>query len=186
MAKRPSAVLMSGAVALWVAATVGCGGTTDAPDETGPDASPPPVATGEQVASDAAEQRPAEMVRCMTDKGWHVEVRDGGWGDVDGVPEAQVDQWDADADACRTELGHDTGPPVITPEEAGEMYDLLVEVAECVRDLGYHVPEPPSRQSFVEDLVEYPIPSWHPYDVVYDRASGAGDIRRVEAACPIP
>src|SRR5690606_7560589 len=46
-------------------------------------------------------------------------------------------------------------------------YDILLKVADCVRDLGYDVPDAPSRQTFVDELVSYPIPSWHPYDPVY-------------------
>lgn len=124
-------------------------------------------------------------MRCLNDRGWETEVIPGSSTYRTVVPPEQHDQYNADIEECHIEIGVDLSPPQVTPEEASELYDILLKVADCVRDLGYDVPDAPSRQTFVDELVSYPIPSWHPYDPVYDTGRMA-DIQRVEAECPIP
>jgi len=190
VARRMLRLLVSAAAATAVLAAC----TSDHPatgDSTG---TPPPAsessATRVPALPDEPENRSLEeqvrdLVRCLNDRGWETEILPGSNTYRTVVPPEQMDRYNADIEECQAEIGVDMSPPQVTPQEASKLYDILLEVADCVRGLGYHVPEAPSRQSFVDDLVSYPVPSWHPYDPVYESGGSAG-IQRVEAECPIP
>jgi hypothetical protein len=174
-----------------IAALAGCSPGGDDPSITQPTTPPPASVSTETTppsagAADPWEHYIRDMVRCLTDKGWDIDDGGDGYGVHGGVPLAQVDQFDADKDACQARFGYDQLPgPSVSHDEAEDIYDLLLGVADCVRALGYDVPPPPSKQAFVEQLVAHPIPSWHPYDEVFQRGNPA-EIQRVEAECPIP
>jgi hypothetical protein len=178
-------------IASATAAVMALAGCTSGSTEPGATPSSPAAAgEGSPPVQLPVDESPAEhdasMVRCMRDKGWDTfAVRGGGIG-TRGVPDEQMDQYRADEEKCYADLGFGVGqPPTVTRGEAEELYDVLLEVADCVRGLGYSVPEAPSRQAFVEQLISYPIPEWHPYDVLYETADTAS-IQQAEAQCPIP
>jgi hypothetical protein len=141
------------------------------------------------TASTIAPQRDyaVNMVRCLTGKGWNVVLSDqGGYLTPDGIPNEQADQYDADVKSCRAKFGYDKiSAPNITRAQAQKLYGDLLNVATCVRGQGYTVPDPPSEQTFVDALVNYPIPIWHPYQVVQQQG-GPGELKRIEKACPVP
>lgn len=127
------------------------------------------------------------MVRCLSAKGWDVRADADDEVHAEAIPEAQIDQYRADRDACMAEFGYDE-PPSITPEVASGYYDKMLALADCLRGLGYPVPDPPSREAFVEELVATGGSSWFPYEAVQD-AAFAGDadaFREADAACPQP
>ncbi len=180
------------ASAALMVALAGCSPDGEDPSTAGPTtappASPPASATTQPSAEspDPWEHYIRDMVRCLTDKGWEIDDRGDSYGVHGGVPIAQVDQFDADKAECEARFGYDQLPgPSVSHDEAAELYDLLLVVADCVRALGYDVPPAPSKQAFVEQLVDHPIPSWHPYDKVFQRGNRA-EIQRLEEECPIP
>lgn len=130
------------------------------------------------------EDYAANMVDCLTDRGWPVEAtEDGGVRTTDGIPTEQGDQYEADRDECSAQFGYDQ-PPTVTRAEAEEIFDTLLGVAECMRDRGYSVPERPSEQAFVEALMDRPLPIWHPYDAVPD--DSISEKEAVREQCPVP
>ncbi|HLV57318.1 MAG TPA: hypothetical protein VKY81_00340 [Natronosporangium sp.] len=182
-------------VAILIAALASCTSDTTESSDGGHSLSPPgsaPAAPGRP--SESRNVQPDEeagidrsylaMARCLRDKGWDAYATEEGWG-ASGIPHAQSDQYDADENECRTSTGiGEVPPPEITEEEAAELYDVLLGVADCMRDLGFAVSEPPSRQAFVEDVVTTTIPDWHPYDVVFE-SGNQSDIQLVESECPV-
>lgn len=147
----------------------------------GPPADLPPIGPVADV-----ERAFEAYFACMTDRGWQV-TRTGGevWngGAHISVPEEQEEVFEIDDQACMRESGRSAlGAPTVSAEDAAALYDLLLPVADCVRRLGYPVTDPPSKQSFVDNLVAYPIPSWHPYS----EAVKLGKLADVEKNCPVP
>jgi hypothetical protein len=64
------------------------------------------------------------------------------------------------------ECADEVGPPPIRPPDeidARHMYDLALRQAQCLRDLGLDVSEPPSRESWVDTFLAGD-PPWTPYD----------------------
>jgi hypothetical protein len=151
------------------------------PDATSATAGAGPLAIGPSDEDEEAYRQ--TWLRCLRDRGWETTVHaDGSFSTQ--VPDDQDDVYHADFEDCQEEAGVHLPPLEVTPKYAGAVYDRLLEVAECVRDLGYHVPDPPSRQAFVDALVAYPIPAWHPYNSAYE-AGGPGSQQRVETECPV-
>lgn len=155
----------------------------------------PVVTVAAACTSAAAEPSTAEtpepqrdyattMVACLSAKGWHVERgSDGGFGA--DIPGDQLEQYHADRHACREENGYDDEPEV-TPELAGRFFDRLVAAAQCLRGLGYQVSDPPSRQSYVETLVNGELPDWAPYSELIEMGLSFAELEEADAACPQP
>lgn len=146
-------------------------------------AGPDPVVPADPIESGAFGE---DMVRCLAAKGWTVQVDDNGAVVADGIPDAQMNQFRADRDSCLAAFDYDEF--AVTPDMASSFYDKQLAVAECLRELGYDIPDAPSREAFVEELVATGLSSWLPYDAVVDAAlAGDPDARReAEAACPQP
>jgi hypothetical protein len=160
-----------GAVLLAALLLTGCGSE---------DTATPDAARSLAPAEDFADN----MHRCMSEKGWETEISwDGGLG-LSGVPADQVDQVDADVRECRERFGYDRPARIPSQQEAEELYDALMDVAECVRERGFPVPDPPSRQAYVEDFLTDGYVTWHPYDTV--RQNAANELPQIAEACPAP
>lgn len=131
-----------------------------------------------------AEKALEAFFYCMVDRGWELTRVGDTWLDgfeSGGIPEEQWDAYQADDQECGEISGRaDLGAPSVSVEEAGSLYDLFIGVADCVRGLGYDVPEAPSRQAFVDGLVSYPIPIWHPHEL---NGVWRPDL---EEECPVP
>lgn len=98
----------------------------------------------------------------------------------------QEDQYRADYDICVDQVQPDEPRPPMTEEQAETYFDALLEVADCVRGLGYQVAEPPSRQAAVEALQQPIIDlGWDPYEDPV-RNAGTEEIDNVYRACPQP
>lgn len=139
------------------------------------------------VTREQAEAFGVNMVGCLTDKGWKVELdeEDGGVFNPEPIPDEQRDRFLADRQACVEKFGYDQLPRW-TREDAEAYYDALVEAADCVRGLGYPVPEAPSRQTVVENLMNGRLPGWNPYEDVTRNPESITEINRVFAECPQP
>lgn len=122
------------------------------------------------------------MARCLNEKGWNVSaVADGGF-ETDTVPAEQMEQFQADIAQCQSVHGY-SNDYLYTPERAESFFDASLETAECLRELGYSISDPPSRQAFVEALVNDEPPPWYPH---HEAMAAGGRLAELEAACPQP
>lgn len=131
----------------------------------------------------------ADMAACLEAKGWQMEVNLDNSYSVggDGIPEEQVEQYFTDQDDCRRQLGHDQPLPPMTRAQAEVYFEHLLAVADCVRDEGYPVGEPPSRQVAVEALMQPTIDlgDW-PYGPLHESGISPLELEALYAACPLP
>lgn len=129
------------------------------------------------------------MAACLEAKGWEMEVHLDNSYSVggDGIPKEQIDQYFADQDDCRRQLGHAQPIPPMTREQAEDYFEELFEVADCVRSMGYPVGEAPSRQWAVEALMQETIDlgDW-PYGPLQDSGISPAELEELYAACPLP
>lgn len=82
--------------------------------------------------------------------------------------------------ACVDEVGESPLPPPLTDSFLAGLYELYVVEAECLREHGYPISDPPSRKDWVEN---YGRDSWFPLDEV---PISTGDELRAEGFCPQP
>lgn len=164
---------LAAAVSLAVAAAlVGCSGG-DPPSMT----PQPTMAPVEDFA--------INMQRCLGEKGWEVEVSWDNSIGMSGLPPEQRDQYDADVQVCLAAFGYDEPPRPLTQEEAQDLYDAMLLVAECVRGLGYTVPDPPSKQTYAEWLTTPGgLAKWTPYSGI--PMTSRDDRKRAQQECPPP
>lgn len=168
--------LLAGLVALTTLATVvGCGnGETQS--------APAPGAANTTTADRFAPQR--AVASCLRESGWAVDFSESdGSYEVAGIPEAQASQLQADELACGEEfLPEAVGVSDVTPEQWTQMYKAELEVAECLRQEGYGVPEAPTEQAFVDSYVSGTGEPWSPYASV--PALGDSEWNRLNKTCP--
>lgn len=90
-------------------------------------------------------------------------------------PIEQAPLFEAYSDACHAGLNV---PDESTLTSAGieTVYDFWLDQAECLRELGYAVPDAPSRETFVEN---YPEVDWVPY-----RWVPIDELAEAEESCP--
>ena len=121
------------------------------------------------------------MVECLAPLGWDVHVSGEGYGAT--VPAEQYDQYELDVAACRAQFDYGR---IVTPLVANSWYDKLVASADCLRDQGYWISQPPSREVFVGQLEAEQLPDWDPYAEVFDTSGGPASVREAQSACPAP
>ncbi|AEI13386.1 hypothetical protein [Cellulomonas gilvus] len=158
----------------------------------------PPAWFAEQARE--SEESRLGYQRCMDDKGWDRTMMAGGGSEepfVFGKDEdrSELERFDADVEECRIELGY-PAPHEPTADELGVQYDAEQDVAACLEHLGFDIPEPPSREAWVEALISgredgASAEVWSPYGelarMVEDdpgNAELAGRIERAEVQCP--
>lgn len=131
------------------------------------------------------------MIRCARDQGVPVKLTPDGEGiDFMGVPPDQNAMAGAIVDACRAGLNIPDPVPV-TREDVEKLYDHLVAMVPCLESFGLVIPEPPSKETFLDT---YPTCTnciiyddwWDPYARVY---VGPGGLTKqvydeLLAACP--
>lgn len=168
--------LWAGLALMTVVAVAGCmadngeSGQTSAPEPgTGP----------------TAMAGPTDMVDCLADKGWETEDNlDGSYRAA--VPTEQIDKFNAAERECVEELGLDQ-PWSLNEAQAEAYFDALLEAAECVREMGYEVADPPSRQAAIEEIMVPPIDlGWNPYEAPVLGAAAGDELDELFAACPRP
>lgn len=138
---------------------------------------PPSALPSASASAGSVDAQMLSLAQCLRDKGWTVEVGDGGIGA--NYPTDQGDRFQADQLECRRKAGMSTGPPRVSQAEAEWYYAEFLRVVPCVEAQGVQVAPPPSKAAFVEQLTTYPIPKWHPYDGAPEKSAA------LEKACPI-
>lgn len=105
---------------------------------------------------------------CLVDTGIEVTSQpDGGYQiDPGGLSEAAFEEVGRQ---CQEQTGPYPTPAPITAEEASGLYDLNLEAVQCLERQGVSVPEPPSRDQYIDALLESyetNVAPWTPYDGV--------------------
>jgi hypothetical protein len=158
MRRRLRTLLLVVAVAV---TSSGCSADDESPEPAGPASRSP-----------SAERWAA----CLRDRGWDVEVSWDG-GIYAEYKDEQAEQYRADLEECRLEVGFSKEGEPMTEERAKKFYDKWLVIADCVRDLGFDVDDPPSEQAFVEAMIAHEF-IWDPITHV-----PAGSHERVARAC---
>lgn len=184
----------AGAVVAAAVLLVACSGDGDAPaaspDGAPPGGSPPdaPTVTAEPINPYLADlERPGgwsgiwadDMEWCLTELGWDVSAtEDGGGIDWNVVNEGDDEQRQADTHGCSELIGHGEDE-YFTEDYLARSYDERVQQAECIRELGYEIGEPPSREVFIEQSQQERIAV---YDPLLDLPGD--EIEAAQESCP--
>lgn len=116
---------------------------------------------------------------CLREQGWDVEVTSGGgWGIEVALPTEQQDAYNTAYDDCAKQTGYDELE--MTPDLAAYNYDNTVRVVACLQDKGYSTPDGPTRQAYIDRVLESPdsIP-WDPYELI-----APADVPQAALDCP--
>ncbi len=81
---------------------------------------------------------------------------------------------------CVDEVGERPKPPPATAELLQGLYVLYLEEAQCLREQGYDISQPPSQDEWVEN---YSGESWNPLMDVY---LAGFDVQTADGKCPQP
>ncbi len=160
------------------------GTTADQGAEATTAAAAPGVAGEDEypVFAGTGEEYDAAVVTCLTAAGWDAVANQYGVS----VPSVTVDQreeFERARDACDRQIGKLPPEPNKTKAEIGELYDYFVTTAaECVRDHGYRVDDPPSRDTYIEDYYTADV-LWSIYGAVPDDMSQQ-DWETLNRDCP--
>lgn len=140
------------------------------------DPAPPPLAT----------DQPAEAIAaCLRERGWEVTAHPDNSVSAN-YPREQEERYLEDQADCSSQVQPDAVPPMTEPQ-AEKYFDGLLEAADCVRDLGFQVAEPPSRQAAVEALQQPVIDlGWDPYEDAVRGAGSQEELDDVYRTCPQP
>jgi hypothetical protein len=119
----------------------------------------------------------AAKLQCLVDQGWPVEANGPRGISAEKVPVAQ--NFQAQVDELRCEAGLALPDmSTTTSSDVGRLYDFLVgQIAPFLEAEGFDVPEPPSRDAFMEN---YPNVDWSPWGSVPDSADHAA----LDKQCP--
>ena len=127
----------------------------------------------------AASDRVAFVVTCINEAGFSVSVYQDLSIRVD-LPEEQMAALGRAEDICWAEA--EARYPAAPPPTAEELYDLNLEAAACLEALGYPIPEPPTKDTWLD---AYPGDVlWYPHSYVPN--VGEETWLRINRACPQP
>lgn len=139
-----------------------------------PEAAPTSYADYDRVFADWA---PA-YVECAREFGAAAQQTDDG-GIANPVAAGRPVEDGLDAE-CIDRIGPPPSAPPLTPAFLRGYYRLLVEQADCLREHGYTISEPPSEDSWVESYDGY---SWNP---LLDVNAQGKDPGTADGLCPQP
>jgi len=81
---------------------------------------------------------------------------------------------------CIDEVGPPPESPPLTPELLKGLYAMLVRQADCLREKGYDISNPPSERTWAEN---YSLDSWNP---LLDVRNAGLDVATADGKCPQP
>lgn len=118
----------------------------------------------------------------MQEQGWDVTVdlSVDSLGSVVSVD--QADAYDAAYAGCTGQFpANNLALADVTPQQWTKLHADESATAECLRGLGYTIPEIPTEQTFIE---QYPSDPWSAYSYLPDL--GQQDNTAANEACPQP
>ncbi|KRC62690.1 hypothetical protein ASE14_02375 [Agromyces sp. Root81] len=151
--------------ALFCLLLAGC--STAAPEANEPDAPTTEVSEIDQLAE------------CVREAGFDVTVFPPDGMSVDAPPEQQSEVA-AVQEACRQSLGVFQFEE-LTDADYDTLYELTLENAKCLTELGYDIPPAPSRQVFQDT---YDSDPWLPYSSPELAELGPKEFAKAEEKCP--
>jgi hypothetical protein len=127
-----------------------------------------------------ATEKPYVTSECLNENGFDTDVQFGGVGGV--IPEEQMETYKIAQYVCDVQYPVD---PIYSQElsedQRGSLYDYYADKATpCLKDLGYEISDPPSRDVFIE---KYSTGVWNPYDAV-NASSTNEKYEEAIAKCP--
>lgn len=171
MMKRSTSALAVLAALLVLSSCTGDGGTAEA----GPSAGATAV-NYEEYDSAYADWAP-RYVDCVNDAGGRAVLLSDG---IDYPTVSGREEWQGLDALCVESVGGPPEPPPLTDEFLTGLYRGYVIQAECLRNAGYEVSQPPSEQAWVEN---YGGESWSPFS---ELLADGGDLVTLERQCPQP
>ncbi|WP_296137596.1 hypothetical protein [uncultured Tessaracoccus sp.] len=138
------------------------GGSTDPAASNTPQSSASAASAptrGDLVAKRAEEQRRFfELnVACVEEDGWELEVDrvERSFTVAGGVPEEQQQAWEATRKRCEEQFAGQKEPQFESRDDPRwpEAHELQRQLAECLRNEGYEIPEPPTLDVFVDQAM---------------------------------
>jgi hypothetical protein len=141
--------------------------------------------TGEYMPLISSQEAGELMQQCMSNRGWEVELNEFAELESNLPDESQSDEYNADIEACWGEHDLDKPPRPMDQATAEAYFDLLVESAGCLEDLGFSISEPPSRETYVEQLASADSLPWDPFADIVELVTGE-EWDEARRACPQP
>lgn len=123
------------------------------------------------------------LAACIRDRGFNVEVIPPGDGiSFEAVPATQNSAAQAAEQECRDGLNLREGSASdYTDEVRSHIYDYQLALRQCLIEAGYDIPDPPSREIYVENYFRDP---WIPYSFLPVDALNALDPESIIYRCP--
>lgn len=122
------------------------------------------------------------VVACVEERGFEASSVGGFGVRVDYAGEEQAEAAAKAEGECWEEVEQRfPAPPPLSHEER---YYYMLDVAKCLRDLGYDIPEAPSLDAYVDEMSAQ-VPSidlWDPYRSLSDQGVDTYEIQREH--CP--
>jgi hypothetical protein len=119
---------------------------------------------------------------CLRELGWEVDIDwDGGiLADSTKIPMAQLEQYRTDERAC---LEQAWAALEVDAHEREELYSKELATRECLISEGHDIPEPPSKQVYLDT---YDDGLWMAWSYVDVRELNEDQYRALNLACPQP
>ena len=125
------------------------------------------------------------VVVCVREKGFEATSYEGFGISIEAAGDAQLDAAGLAEGECWEDVEERfPAPPPLSEEE---QYYYMLEVAECLRDLGHDVPDAPSIEAYVDQAFgdDPPDELWDPYSTLSRRGVDIWQLQR-EACPPYP
>ncbi|MEY2848004.1 MAG: hypothetical protein RI885_669 [Actinomycetota bacterium] len=162
-------VAISGAMTIVILA--GCSGS--------PQPLPQPTSSPKSFGVQQADY----VADCLEGQGWEVtRTADGAFEVTYSVD--QEAQYQAQRTQCYSDSEEKLGTqPKLTESAVSALYDQQVSTSDCLEALGFDIPDPPTKQAWVEQVLQSSGSSdtWYPYNYLE-----AEDQVSASQKCPEP
>lgn len=125
------------------------------------------------------------VVACVREHGFEATSYEGFAVSIEAAGNAQLDA----ASLVEVECWEDVearfpAPPPLSQEE---QYSYMLQISDCLRDLGYEVPQAPSVDAYVEQAFGEDAPDelWDPYSTLSRQGANIWELQR-ESCPPYP
>lgn len=119
----------------------------------------------EQNALEAESNR--KVTQCLQERGWNVVMSDSTTIEFkDAITDKQLEkQQKKDMEACSQLYPHPAAGVKYTRADYEKTYDAKVAINECLAKLGLNVSTPPSKDTWVEQIIHNEANMWDPYEI---------------------